>query len=359
MMLLNNSYDETRVGLYQMEEIMTLFEDGIREDVSVETCRDSALEMNDYKTLAFPTLRHAVETMSSQDRLRYDPVLILDRFAIREMSDVLDLLQAHIVFPNIREDNNNNEETLFGEDFYLSISSQYRGVPFGNRHGRAYTDLLSGRVKWFLFRPHQLPKHGFDPFESIYEWVYKVYPKLPTAEKPIEFIQEPGQMLIIPEGYYYAYINLAEERSVAIMQVSEEFNLAGKLYYVSEALKRAALAETSEALAFLQMAAHLGGDPWLNYLMGRMHHSVGNLEEAEDQFKRAVAGNLRDPRAYEALISLWQDRRPAEGIEEYPDKDSHTVDALKIALSAGISLRNNFLKKMLSIHDIEMADAPA
>lgn len=49
---------------------------------------------------------------------------------------------------------------------------------------------------------------GYDPKSSLQDWLHEVYPALKASHLPIEMIQEEGQVIYIPEGWYQASIPL-------------------------------------------------------------------------------------------------------------------------------------------------------
>jgi hypothetical protein len=61
----------------------------------------------------------------------------------------------------------------------------------------------SGRKRWALYPPHITPP-GVDPmaYDSLtsLQWLLEVYPALPKHLKPLEFVQEPGDLVFVPGG---------------------------------------------------------------------------------------------------------------------------------------------------------------
>eukprot|EP01120_Amphizonella_sp_Union-15-10_P012028 TRINITY_DN526_c0_g1_i2.p1 TRINITY_DN526_c0_g1~~TRINITY_DN526_c0_g1_i2.p1 ORF type:complete len:519 (-),score=115.33 TRINITY_DN526_c0_g1_i2:52-1608(-) len=89
----------------------------------------------------------------------------------------------------------------------------------------AWNALLYGRKRWALYPPDAVPpggkrvsfsEAGVENYDAmnILEWYFKVYPYLPPNLKPIEFVQEAGDMVFIPSGWWHAVLNLTDTVSV-------------------------------------------------------------------------------------------------------------------------------------------------
>eukprot|EP01048_Picozoa_sp_COSAG05_P004489 COSAG05_NODE_243_length_13035_cov_115.270022_8_plen_376_part_00 len=86
------------------------------------------------------------------------------------------------------------------------------GIPF-HRHYSAWFLLLHGRKQWYLYPPSSTPpntsttsKDG-NAVSGPSEWVDRVLPRLPLAKHPQEVLQQPGQVVYIPEGWWHATQN--------------------------------------------------------------------------------------------------------------------------------------------------------
>ncbi|KAG2440826.1 hypothetical protein HXX76_003681 [Chlamydomonas incerta] len=92
----------------------------------------------------------------------------------------------------------------------------------------AWNALLSGRKRWALYPPHSPPPgvplsddgeearpSDADGLTSL-QWWLEVWPSLPPERRPIEFVQEPGEVVYIPGGWWHAVLNL--ETAVAVTQ---------------------------------------------------------------------------------------------------------------------------------------------
>jgi hypothetical protein len=85
--------------------------------------------------------------------------------------------------------------------------------------------LLHGRRKWsalsfpppspcltsicrFFYKPGLFPAEGYDPDSTLQEWLREVLHSLPASRHPLEMVQEEGQVIYIPEGWYQASLPL-------------------------------------------------------------------------------------------------------------------------------------------------------
>ncbi|GAX73493.1 hypothetical protein CEUSTIGMA_g945.t1 [Chlamydomonas eustigma] len=99
----------------------------------------------------------------------------------------------------------------------------------------AWNALIHGRKRWALYPPHITPP-GVDPdsYDTLtsLQWLLEVYPTLPSHLKPLEFIQEPGEVVFVPGGWWHCILNL--EPSVAITQnFVSKANLRRCIQYMS------------------------------------------------------------------------------------------------------------------------------
>ena len=89
-------------------------------------------------------------------------------------------------------------------------------------HGAAYNFLVHGRKRWFLWKPFdstvdatRASLGGAEPLPfgtPVLKWFVSEYPRL--ASRPLEVVQEPGDVVWVPAGWGHAVLNL--EPSVAV-----------------------------------------------------------------------------------------------------------------------------------------------
>jgi len=87
----------------------------------------------------------------------------------------------------------------------------------------AWNGLIRGKKKW-IFYPPDTPPLGVIPSpdgltvtvpSTMVQWFIDFYPKKTTAKR-IECIQNPGDLIFIPSGWWHSVINL--EPSIALTQ---------------------------------------------------------------------------------------------------------------------------------------------
>ncbi|XP_069142317.1 LOW QUALITY PROTEIN: uncharacterized protein [Argopecten irradians] len=116
--------------------------------------------------------------------------------------------------------------------FFMGASSS--GVSF-HKHADAWNGVIFGRKRWFLYDIHQTPPGGVYPGFTQGEWYKKLYPHLDEAHKPMECIQEAGEILYLPEGTYHGTINLGDTVAVGI-QKKRAKTKEERLFYEEQAV---------------------------------------------------------------------------------------------------------------------------
>jgi tetratricopeptide (TPR) repeat protein len=121
--------------------------------------------------------------------------------------------------------------------FFLGASKS--GVSF-HKHADAWNAVLFGRKRWFLYPPTKTPPGGVWPGFSQLDWLKLIYPTLKEKDKPIECVQEAGEILYLPESYYHGTINIGEtlaigfQKNVAQTPVEQIFYALRPLEYRAE-----------------------------------------------------------------------------------------------------------------------------
>jgi ribosomal protein L16 Arg81 hydroxylase len=78
-----------------------------------------------------------------------------------------------------------------------------------------------GRKRWAIYPPTAKPP-GLDFVGGRYSapkpfrWFFEVYPFLKPEERPIELIQEPGEIIFVPSGWWHTVLNVTD--TIAVTQ---------------------------------------------------------------------------------------------------------------------------------------------
>ncbi|KAL5013202.1 hypothetical protein ScPMuIL_007472 [Solemya velum] len=104
----------------------------------------------------------------------------------------------------------------FGSDAGIfMLGGPGSGVAF-HSHGDGWNAVVYGKKRWFIYPREKTPPGGVPAGYSQKDWIRKIYPTLSDDEKPLECIQEAGDILYLPEGFYHATINLADTLGISI-----------------------------------------------------------------------------------------------------------------------------------------------
>eukprot|EP00026_Physarum_polycephalum_P002264 Phypoly_transcript_02270.p1 GENE.Phypoly_transcript_02270~~Phypoly_transcript_02270.p1 ORF type:complete len:908 (+),score=182.89 Phypoly_transcript_02270:120-2726(+) len=111
---------------------------------------------------------------------------------------------------------------------WFVMGPQHSGAPWHTDPAgtSAWNALIHGKKRWLLYPPGDLPpgvipslaptgEHVFISPPSLL-WLLEVYPQLAEDEKPIECIQNPGEVIFVPAGWWHMVLNL--EESIAVTQ---------------------------------------------------------------------------------------------------------------------------------------------
>lgn len=128
----------------------------------------------------------------------------------------------------------------FWEDLFAALDEQHRpafrwflmgcartGSPFHRDPNgtSAWNAVTHGHKRWALYPPWmaRVPGQNMDDSHpNSHKWWSLIYPTLAPQDKPIEFIQGPGDLIFIPSGWWHAVLNLDETLSVTQNFVNTE-----------------------------------------------------------------------------------------------------------------------------------------
>ncbi|GAM26611.1 hypothetical protein SAMD00019534_097860 [Acytostelium subglobosum LB1] len=193
------------------------------KDKLVETYGDITFKIshNDHKNIPMK-LKDYANYMSTQ--LDEEPLYVFDQSFGEKAPNMLKDYAVH--------------DKFFPEDLFQYQGEKrphYRWIVIGPpRSGApwhidpagtsAWNSLVSGRKRWLMYPPSINPigVELEDIVEKFYGspgsllWLLEVYPYLPPDQRPIECIQNPGETIFVPGGWWHMVLNL--EESIAVTQ---------------------------------------------------------------------------------------------------------------------------------------------
>ncbi|KAI9992306.1 hypothetical protein PInf_017699 [Phytophthora infestans] len=111
---------------------------------------------------------------------------------------------------------------------WIVIGPQRTGAPWHQDPARtsAWNSLVKGRKRWAIYPPDSPPpgvnvgKNGEHQSSGLdmpsLMWYLHVYPTLSTDQKPLEIIQEEGDTIYVPNGWWHLVLNL--DLTIAVTQ---------------------------------------------------------------------------------------------------------------------------------------------
>ncbi|KAJ7331204.1 hypothetical protein OS493_019985 [Desmophyllum pertusum] len=161
--------------------------------------------------------------------------------------------------------------------FFLGGSGS--GVSF-HKHADAWNGVIFGRKRWFLYPPQKTPPGGVWPSFSQLDWINKVYPNLPLKDKPLECVQEEGEILYLPESYYHGTVNIGDTMAIGI----QKYNAATKV----EKLFYKSVKERSQLEIFQELSALLPDSTEVLHKLAGQYFTTGDIEKSITTLEKAV-----------------------------------------------------------------------
>lgn len=199
----------------------------------------------------------------------------------------------------------------------FALGGDGQGIPF-HFHADAYNLLLHGRKRWAIYGPHQMTPTGYSSTESFANWLETRQGGEGFVPPTWECVQEPGELLYIPEGFFHATVCLGEcigvvhqAISAAPSSVWSHFIAAQQSRDPASALRSIELAiaaDTTNADLLMEKGVWcarmhrfdefmdcmeaalklnpLNGIPYKNLALG--HHRLGAQSKADVKIREAV-----------------------------------------------------------------------
>ncbi|XP_066271177.1 uncharacterized protein [Branchiostoma lanceolatum] len=156
-----------------------------------------------------------------------------------------------------------------------------------HEHGDAWNGVVFGEKHWYVYNRSVVPPglHWYQPAD----WAKYVYKLLPYHKRPLECVQEAGDIVYIPQGFYHSAINMGETIAVSFRE-DQITPLPGRTQFmeaVEELASEEAIRQGAHALRVNNVHSHGNAIP--DYAVGMFHMREGNFEAAAENFRAAIA----------------------------------------------------------------------
>eukprot|EP00929_Paragymnodinium_shiwhaense_P104268 TRINITY_DN68521_c0_g1_i1.p1 TRINITY_DN68521_c0_g1~~TRINITY_DN68521_c0_g1_i1.p1 ORF type:complete len:485 (+),score=76.17 TRINITY_DN68521_c0_g1_i1:81-1535(+) len=191
-----------------------------------------------------------------------------------------------------------------------------------HRHGASVQMLVHGLKRWFLYPLGDYPPgDGPGGGNSASDWLRVVYPTLPERRRPIEFIQQPGDVVYIPDGWYHAVINLADCVASTVQNLDHQPEMQERFKRISFAYTEK-LQQVQGGPEFLEQVAeeareHIRKHPENNLHARKALFYALCRTQPEEAIDVLLEGVRRDPFHVPTQFELasWLENRAKEGDE--------------------------------------------
>ena len=187
----------------------------------------------------------------------------------------------------------------------ISLTTSLRGQgPHFMQSAGFVNAVVEGIQHWVLVKSDKVPPCGIHPNESVATWLAKSYPLVSTDYSPLEVVLNQGDVLFVPEGYFYGYETTSNISTSLLKFRVEDIGEAWQM--LQEARKRMDRHEWKSAEKLLKKAMTLDGG--VNHVvleeLGLVYESLLDYDSANDHYRRAIFKNKRSALAFERLASL-------------------------------------------------------
>lgn len=98
-----------------------------------------------------------------------------------------------------------------GPSLRFSLGGEGQGLSL-HMHGDTYSTQLHGQKRWAIYGPHDMPRTGYATTEDFTTWLHqrRNYSDPDFSPPTWECVQEPGEVMYVPEGFYHAVTNYGD-----------------------------------------------------------------------------------------------------------------------------------------------------
>lgn len=163
--------------------------------------------------------------------------------------------------------------------------------------------VIEGTQHWLLVKADRVPPQGIHQNESITLWLSSVYPNVTTEFTPTEALLRPGDMIFVPEGFLFGFESTSNISTSMLKLRSHEVGEAQQLIF--EATRRFNRKSFKGAENLLRKALSQDSDSYIAlHQLGRVLEAEGDMDAAEEQYRRSVLKNRRTGYSFERIASI-------------------------------------------------------
>lgn len=171
-------------------------------------------------------------------------------------------------------------DTINDSIFILGASGS--GVIF-HKHADTWNGVIYGKKRWFLYPSSFTPPGGVYHGYSVNEWYDRVYPNLTADCRPIECVQQAGEILYLPEGFYHATLNIGDTVAVSLQKKQATLESEKLFYETGTGPNHMQLLNI-----YLQLREILPANTEVAYKLGEQYGEVGQHQDAVDLLQDVV-----------------------------------------------------------------------
>mmetsp|Transcript_11168 Transcript_11168/g.16832 ORF Transcript_11168/g.16832 Transcript_11168/m.16832 type:complete len:565 (-) Transcript_11168:98-1792(-) len=241
-----------------------------------------------------------------------DNYYISDCQAFNHMTKLKEILLRHPPVLPLHHSDLNQLVPLFNSfdpsNIWLTIALTHWNLSSSSFHTHRHSVnlLLSGRKHWVIFSPEHLPLSGFNSFENLEQWLHNPITSQSTTatSQPFEVLQEPGQAVYVPEGWYHAARSLSSSPAVSIRWQAAGEEVGNYYRYLVEGERRMRAQDYAGAVMSFKLGLSITRDVTLLQRLAAVLVLQQSHREAAALYEELLLLNPSDPRNYAHLISL-------------------------------------------------------
>ncbi|XP_078664485.1 jmjC domain-containing protein 8-like [Branchiostoma floridae x Branchiostoma belcheri] len=247
-----------------------------------------------------------------------------------------------------------NQSRLEGPVSRLFLGRSGTGLSW-HAHGQAWNGVVFGAKRWFLSAPDQPPPGG-NNFEQL-DWMKYVQPYVSAVWRPLECLQQAGDVVYIPECFHHAVVNIGDTVAMSFTdealgcKISKLGDLGRSFLQYAKKVGGGAVseeldAELEQTLVNLKSSLHQVGEISMAHALHAMYHDHRQRpRDAISLFQTAIKTDPFRMKPYMMMASLYSSLGQDDKAEQaylsalYLHETSHGVWA---AYGGFLERRGNF-----------------